>query len=86
MNGDSSYCFLLNRSWNKSDFPDDILQIFHFIPWAQNLELLGNICAIKAFLYRGLEHIKNTKLELNVQENYSEQVYLKWKVKLHFFK
>lgn len=66
--GDPSYYLLLNRPWNKSDFPDDILQAFHFIPRVQNLEILGNSCAIKAFLDRGLKHIKNTKLELNVQE------------------
>lgn len=82
---DLSYYFLLNRPWNKRHFPDDILQTFHFIPMVQNLEVLGNSCAIKAFLYRGLKHIKNTKLELNVQENYSEQVHLKQQLKLHFF-
>lgn len=48
----------------------------HFISRVQNLELLGNSCAIKAFLYRGQNTIKNTKLELNVQEKFSEQVYL----------
>lgn len=81
---DPSHYFLLNRPWNKSYFPDDILQTFYFIPMVQNLELLGNSCAIKAFLYRGLKHIKNTKLELNVQENYSEQLHLKQQLKLHF--
>lgn len=58
----------------------------HFISRVQNLELLGNSCAIKAFLYRGQNTIKNTKLELNVQEKFSEQVYLNWKIKLSLLK
>lgn len=67
---DTSYYFLLNRPQNKSDFTDYIFHSSHFIPHRQNLELLGSSCVIKAFLYRGLKHIKNTKLELNVQEKY----------------